>query len=202
MQFPPPMGPSPWTARLAAAALSAVLGGVGWVGEAHGDGLDPGLAMAPVSGSRLVPVFLTGEDESRQFVGWFDRSRGENCAFALSGDGVVRCLPSDALEARLFADASCKQRMVALTGCTKPKYVVETDGACTVETRHRVHDLGARVRPAAVYSDASGVCSRSPADASTVYVMVGREVPPAAFVAAKYAIGRPGLGLKTEYDVP
>jgi hypothetical protein len=166
--------------------------------------LDVGFSTAPVSGSRLVPVFLTAEDESRQFVGWFDKSRGENCAFGLSADGATRCLPTDAIEARLFVDATCRQRAVAITACTMPKYLIEsfTGPACSSEVRHRVHEPGARVRPTSVFSDGGGSCTRVPLDAAAVYVMVGREVPAASFVAAKYAMGRPGLGLKTDYDGP
>jgi hypothetical protein len=193
----------------------AALGGLAFAADARAEpGLDVGFSTAPVSGSRLVAVFLTAEDESRQFVGWFDRVRGENCSFGLSADGVIRCLPSDALEARLFVDAACKQRVVAITACTMPKYFLEPvmsagegrppnwASSCGSEVRHRVHEPGARVHPASVFSDASGTCSRVPVDAAAVYVMVGREVSAASFVAAKYAMGRPGLGLKTEYDGP
>jgi hypothetical protein len=186
-----------WTAAIAL-ALS---------GDARGEPyLDSALALAPVSGSRLVPMFLTGEDESRQFVGWFDRMRGEACAFGVSADGGVRCLPTEVVEARYFADGACKQRIAAVVTnkpgpCAHPKYVVETESAtCGSEVRTRVHLLGAAVRPAAIFTEVSGVCSRVGIDASAMYVAVGREVPPAAFVAAKYTTGRPALGLKTEYD--
>jgi hypothetical protein len=188
--------------------ICAALGCLAVGADAHAEpGLDVGFSTAPVSGSRLVPVFLTAEDESRQFVGWFDRVRGENCAFSLSADGVIRCLPSDAVEARLFVDATCKQRVVAVTACTLPKYVIEPEPVtagptCGSEVRHRIREPGARVRPPSVFSEATGTCSRVPLDATAVYVMVGREVPAASFVAAKYAVGRPGLGLKTEYDAP
>jgi hypothetical protein len=184
------------------AVLCAALVALGVADHAHADpGVDVGWSSAPLSGSRLVPVFLTAEDESRQFVGWFDRTRNENCSFGLSADGVVRCLPSDAIEARLFVDAACKQRVVALSTCAMPKYFIEPEVAsCTAEVRRRVREPGARVRPASVFSEASGTCSRVPLEAGAVYVMVGREVAPSSFVAAKYVVGRPGLGLKTEYD--
>src|SRR5260370_42468080 len=84
-------------------------------GDARGEPyLDSALALAPVSGTRLVPLFLTGEDESRQFVGWFDRMRGEACAVGVSADGAVRCLPTEVVEARVFFDARGKQRLAAV----------------------------------------------------------------------------------------
>jgi hypothetical protein len=181
-----------------------MLGALAVVADARGEpSLDAGFSTAPVSGSRLVPVFLTAEDESRQFVGWFDRARNENCSFGLSADGVVRCLPTDVLEARLFADAGCKQRLVAVPGCTMPKYLVEPEVvSCGSEVRHHVRQPGAKIHPTTVFSDAGGTCSRASLEAGAVYVLVGREVSAAAFVAAKYIMGRPGLGLKTEYEAP
>jgi hypothetical protein len=155
----------------------------------------------PVAGSRLVPLFLSGEDDSRQFVGWFDRARGDNCAFGPAGDGVLRCLPVDAAPAQFFVDVSCKRRMAAVVGCSAPKYLVEDEPvACGSEVRRRVMEAGAAVRPSAVYAQTHGACARVPLEAASMYVMVGREVPPASFVAAHYTLGRPVFGLKTEYD--
>jgi hypothetical protein len=188
------------------AGLMATLA-VAMTGDAHADPyLDSALALAPLSGSRLVPMFLTGEDESRQFVGWFDRMRGEPCAFAVAADGTMRCLPTEVVEARFFVDGACKQRIAAVVAnkpgsCAHPNYVVETESAtCGSVPRSRVHQAGVPLRPAVVYAESNGVCSRVPVDASAMYVAVGREVPPAAFVAARYTTGRPALGLKTEYD--
>jgi hypothetical protein len=196
------MGTFPQSREIVVALVSVWLGCFAVASTARADtAVDGGSSMAPVSGSRLVPVFLTGEDESRQFVGWFDRARRENCSFALSADGIMRCLPTDALEAHLFVDSACKQHVVAVTTCSMPKYFVEPEaGTCAAEVRRRVREPGARVRPAAVFADQAGTCVRVPLDGAAVYVMVGREVSPASFVAAKYAIGRPGLGLKTEYE--
>jgi hypothetical protein len=190
---------------LLVATVIFLMGAVAAPGEARGEpSIDSGYALAPVPGSRLVPVFLAAEDESRQFVGWFDRGRGENCSFAVSGDGVMRCLPTDSVDARLFADVSCKQRIAAAPSCSVPRYVVESEPmACTAEVRHHVREPGARLRPLAVYSsEANGACTRVPIDRAMMYVMVGPEVRPGSFVAAKYAMGRPQLFLKTEYEHP
>src|SRR5205085_12166844 len=104
-------------------------------------GVDPAYAVVPLPGSRLAPIFLAGEDESRQFVGWFDKARAENCSFAVAGDGVIRCLPNDVAEARLFADPLCKQRVAAVPACAMPRYLVESDiAACGGAARHRVRE--------------------------------------------------------------
>jgi hypothetical protein len=182
--------------------LALLTGAVAAPGEARGEpSVDAGYSLAPVPGSRLVPVFLAAEDESRQFVGWFDRARGENCSFAVSGDGVMRCLPTDGVQARHFADASCKQRIAIAPSCSVPRYALESEPtACAADVRHHVRELGARLRPLAVYSsEANGACTRVPIDPTMMYVRVGPEVRPDSFVAARYATGRPQLFLKTEY---
>src|SRR6266566_1168766 len=125
-------------AALSIVAIGAIAGSSAIAGDARAElGVDVVGAPVPVAGSRLVPVFLEGDDESRQFVGWFDRARGDNCAFGLAGDGIVRCLPSDVVEARVFADPSCKRRMAAVgrqgpavnqtVRCSAPKYLVEDE---------------------------------------------------------------------------
>jgi hypothetical protein len=184
------------------AIVGLLMGQVAAPGEARGEpSVDAGSSLAPAPGARLVPVFLAADDESRQFVGWFDRAREENCSFALSGDGVMRCLPTDWVHARHFADASCKQRIAATPSCSVPRYVVESEQtACAADVRRHVHELGARLRPLAVYSsEANGACTRVPIDPTTMYVRVGPEVRPDSFVAARYATGRPQLFLKAEY---
>jgi hypothetical protein len=162
-------------------------------------------ALAPVAGSRLVPIFIVAEDESRQFFGWFDKARNENCSFAIAADGVVRCLPSHAIEARLFSDSSCKQRVAAMSSCAgdggAPYIVERVPSSCSLPARLHVHEVGARLTPAAVFAeDSAGACERVPVDRKMMYVAVGAEINPAAFVAAKYAIGRRELLLKTEYE--
>jgi len=152
----------------------------------------------PVAGTRLVPVFLTAEDESRQFVGWFDRLRGEDCAFELAADGQVRCLPSEAIEATVFADATCKTRMAS--ACSSARYVIERESACGDRPRFHVFAPGRRFRPTSAFAQTEHGCSRVAPDDAGVYVAVGDEVPPALFVAARPSTGRSVLGLKRTYE--
>src|SRR5262249_3955563 len=94
----------------------------------------------------------------------------------------------------------CKQRILATPSCSVPRYVVESEPtACAADLRHHVRELGARLRPLAVYSsEANGACTRVPIDPTMMYVRVGPEVRPDSFVAARYATGRPQLSLKAE----
>jgi hypothetical protein len=203
-------------------AIGAIVGTSAIAVEARAElGVDVISSPLPVAGSRLAPIFLEGDDESRQFVGWFDRARGDNCAFGLAGDGVVRCLPSDIVEARFFADAACTLRMAVVGrrspaaqepvarqgapaeqyGCSAPKYLVENETAvCGSDVRHHIFEARVAVRPVALYAQENGACPRVAIDAVAMYVAVGREVPPASFVAARYTTGRPAFGLKTEYE--
>jgi hypothetical protein len=202
------------SASLSIVAIGAIVGSWAIAGYARAElGVDVVGTPVPVAGSRLVPVFLEGDDESRQFVGWFDRARGDSCAFGLAGDGVVRCLPSDVVEARVFADASCKRRIAAVgrqspaaqsvVRCSAPKYLVEDETTgCGAFVRHHIVEAGVAIRPVALYAQDNGLCSRVPIDAAAMYVTVGREVPPVSFVAAKYTMARAAFGLKTEYEPP
>ncbi len=74
-------------------------------------------------GSRLQPVYLEGEDGSRQFMGWFDTARQVDCSFAVATDGAWRCLPAGADAGRFYADAACTQRLAIVPrACNPPAY--------------------------------------------------------------------------------
>jgi hypothetical protein len=195
---------SPYARMIAiCVALAATVGGLGKTAGAE----TPPAFVAPVPGSRLVPCFLTGEDESRQFVGWYDATRGESCSFALSGDGVLRCLPTDVVEANRFTDAACTLPMATVSARDKPRYLTTVQAGgdlsrpLTVELgmRHYIYELGRRIQPATVYLHSGAGCVRVTPDPAVSYVALGRSVPPASFVGARYTLGRPSLSLKTEY---
>lgn len=50
------------------------------------------------SGTRLRARWMVGADGSRQFVGWWDSVRSEECAFTLASS--MRCTPGGAAPAR------------------------------------------------------------------------------------------------------
>jgi hypothetical protein len=154
-----------------------------------------------LSGSRLLPLYLAGEDGSRQFAGWFDTARGERCAYAIGGDGAMRCLPADdTVQAELYADAGCTRAIASLPACPIPKYLITVESVeCSPGARRHVHKLGAKMVPAIVYArSASGCARREPGGAP--YVAVGPEISPVSFSAAAYTAGRGGLMIKTQYE--
>jgi hypothetical protein len=157
------------------------------------------------AGTRLVPIFLTAEDESRHLVAWFDTVRAEECSYAVSGDGAIRCLPTHLAEARFFSDEACSRPIAAISSCSTPRYlvvIVPNPAQCGAGARHYLHEPGAKVRPAAIYARQAGGCVRAPLDPSLVYLEVAGSVPPSAFVAARPVTRRSGLSLKTAYSAP
>src|SRR5258708_22905151 len=89
------------SAALDLVAIGAIVGSSAIAVDARAElGVDVVASPLPVAGSRLVPLFLEGDDESRQFVGWFDRARGDNCVFGLSGRWGRRPLPGGPPPAR------------------------------------------------------------------------------------------------------
>jgi len=156
----------------------------------------------PVAGSRLVPLFLMAEDGSREFAGWFDTTRNARCAFAVSGDGILRCLPvDDVLNIEAYADAACTEPLAVVSGCAAPQpYVLRIEApACATGPRHHLHAVGRRFTLPAVYQRIGATCTRTPRNEGAMYVTLAAEVSPTAFVAARYATGRTTLAIKTEY---
>src|SRR5262249_36764419 len=55
------------------------------------DGSHAYQVAAAVSGSRLRAKYLTTADGARQFVGWYDSQRKEDCSFDVAEDGQMHC---------------------------------------------------------------------------------------------------------------
>lgn len=71
----------------------------GMIADMVGDMMDPvpdADAAPATSGKRLRARYYVGEDGSRQFVGWHDKERNEDCSFSVAEDGKTRCLPPSA----------------------------------------------------------------------------------------------------------
>jgi hypothetical protein len=69
------------------------------------------------SGTRLRVRYHAGADGSREFLGFFDNQRNENCYFQKASDGLTRCLPSTkavyfSYGGGYYADAACSQRIL------------------------------------------------------------------------------------------
>jgi len=98
----------------------------GMIADMVGDMMDPVPAAdaAPAtSGSRLRARYYVGEDGARQFIGWHDTKRDEDCMFQTAEDGKLRCMPSvGAYALTYFADEACTSQPLML--------VAKTTAAC------------------------------------------------------------------------
>lgn len=152
----------------------------------------PSASADPSGGTRLKPVYREAEDGSREPVNglWFDAQRNEECSFAISADGKMRCLPQG-VGFNYFGDAACATSIVILPGsCSAPAYATSTGSstACAVAQMH-VFAVGDAATPANIYAKNGTSCvSLGPAGSDTfTYFTVGAEVPASSFVAATYS---------------
>jgi len=167
-----------------------------------GGGSDPGGGGGPpdgttdhTSGSRLRVRYLAGADGSREFIGFFDSQRNENCLFGggtvRASDGTIRCLPSEAVayqSAFYFEDAACTVRLAAaLKSQCPPKYAAMYSSAQCPLTETIYPILSAFTPGGAIYYvNASAQCVAYPGSLTSYDLYtVGDEIPPSSFVAAR-----------------
>ncbi|HUQ06489.1 MAG TPA: hypothetical protein VM261_28495 [Kofleriaceae bacterium] len=140
------------------------------------------------SGSRLRARYLVA-DGARQFVGFHDRERDEDCTFDLRpGQTTARCLPAST-SAGGFMDAACSVPMfgVGADTCSLPTpYVHQAAMACGGGIA-RLWRVGTLQRPSTVYFvDSMGVCRSTPAGSTNVFYAAIEEVPLDRFVSAAW----------------
>jgi hypothetical protein len=151
----------------------------------------PDAEAAPAtSGTRLRARYLTGEDGSRQFVGWRDMQRNEDCSFLRAEDGVTRCLPGYSFTSSYFADAGCTQPLLVTatvaTACggvtpVVPKYAADiTAAGCGVT---KLYAVGAAVAPAMIYIGSAATCTGSAPPATYAFYST-TPAPASGFIAA------------------
>lgn len=151
-------------------------------------------AQTSIGGSRLKARYLLAEDGSRQFLGWYDSQRQENCAFTQAPDDIVRCMPFVAAAvahpfSQAFADSACtrriEQRQAVPALCqTEPMFLFESGGS-TCAPRLRFYQFGDPFT-GTYYVQAAGRCVQADAPSPDMFY-VGPEVPTAfwaAYVAA------------------
>lgn len=136
-------------------------------------------------GSRLKARYYVAEDGARQFAGWFDTQRGEECSFQMASDGKRRCLPTGQLSGSGFhyADASCTQPIApAVSGCSSPALAAiwEASAGCGAPSV-RLYSVAAKVTGASIYYGANGTCTPM-ARGEAEYFRLGSELSPSAFV--------------------
>jgi hypothetical protein len=180
------------------AATDAILGGDDGGGGGN-DGGSGGNDLAWYqSGSRIKMVVLNSPDGAKQFQGWHDVMRNEDCAFVPTSDGVTRCLPTPGpLSATiyeyalfLFADAACTVPVVRVPAACSPlpTYIVSANlnGCQTSFAYTAVHQLGQMFTSA--YQKSGANCSSIAPDPSVVYYARGAAVPLTAFQTATRAL--------------
>lgn len=136
-------------------------------------------------GSRLKARYYVADDGARQFAGWFDTQRGEDCTFQVAADGKMRCMPIPRVQGYVlyYADASCSQKIVAdATGCATGYAGIWDTSGCG-QSRLHLHSLGSTVNSATIYYSYNGSCTPI-AKGDTVYRHVGAEIPASSFVGA------------------
>lgn len=100
------------------------------IADAMTDPVPDAAADPNTSGDRLRARYLVATDGARQFMGWRDTERDEDCAFTKTADSETRCIPSSTLYASgYFSDSDCTQPYFSLyapagacSGATAPKY--------------------------------------------------------------------------------
>ena len=126
------------------------------------------------SGSRLKVQTLEGSDGSKQFFGWFDSTRKEQCNFAQAFDQTYRCLPRMATMSAYFSDAGCSVRLAS--------YPVGSP-ATVINQTSRYAQLGPAYH-GTLWNGTNGQCFTSVGPSDAAFFSVGDEVPATTFADA------------------
>ena len=155
-------------------------------------------------GTRLKKRVIEADDGTRQFVGWFDSARGENCAFIQGPDGVQRCMPFElahkitgpsGLDAIVYTDANCTNAFYLTSTpyrgeCRgKVKYVYQSPESTPTcpDGDFYVYEIGEDAtvdveQPMYVKSGLGCIVFNTVDD---VFALKATEIPPSAFVGAE-----------------
>ena len=140
------------------------------------------------SGTRIKVKSFAGSDGSKQFVGFYDSERQEDCSYSYASDGKLRCLPP-ASGVSLYADANCSIPVLNVPpgSCSAlASYVtVTTPGAdaCSVGAS-RLFRRGSAFTPSGTVYWKVPSYSAYPATSSFIYYSMAEEVAPSSFVDA------------------
>jgi hypothetical protein len=182
---------------LRALTLALVCPWWAFAGCADGQGPRPAQAPStwePVSGSRLTARFLTGEDGSRIFDGWFDTERGEFCRVARGQNGRYYCFPSS--NPVVYGDARCQQAMGQHLECAfRYTGISRGDRRCGNETLS-LWEEGAPISPPARYRFANDFCAGPDTSDGGRFVSLAARVPDSALAAGDPRLGPAALRLR------
>jgi hypothetical protein len=140
------------------------------------------------SGSRIKARWIVGDDGSKQFAGFYDSLRKEECFFYDMYDGAKHCVPFAAVTknyAGYYLDSACTSLISAfyVSACAVPSDYAYSNPGSTCVAGYKIYQNGIKITPPVVYYMKGSVCTSSAPDPSYEYHLVGPEVPPSAFVA-------------------
>jgi hypothetical protein len=169
------------------------------------DGSDAKDVPAAVSGTRLRAKWYTAGDV-RQFAGWHDNQRNEDCSFAQGTDSVLHCMPEAAqiIQQNAFADANCTKAAVGTSGKCDVNYVYTEsykgggNGCGVDQVLSRQIQHATKVDPKSLYTNVQGSCGPFTPTAGTTYYALGDVVDPGQFVDATTSTDS-GDGLVAKY---
>lgn len=124
-------------------------------------------------GSRYFPRYEESEyadgTKARRFLGFYDRTRNEDCTVQETGPAEYRCLPATTQNQRggLFKDASCASPVLVRFRGTPADASYARIGTCPT----RIGTLGAIVTPTQLFTkDGTGACVVSTTAPAAVFV--------------------------------
>lgn len=182
-------------ATTAAQAVASGSDGAGSTGSI----MDPvGDAHANESGSRLKAKWYKGVDGSKQWIGWYDSQRQEECSIARAADGKDRCLPItvfiqptiyNSAPTGYYGDATCATMLVTI-GCMGLKYVVfYTSYTCDMPPMYAIRALGkVRAEQTYYFKDSNGVCKLATTPTGVTLAEIGPEIQITEFAEASTII--------------
>jgi hypothetical protein len=156
-----------------------------------------GLADCPnASGSRLHARFWVTSDGFRQFIGWHDAQRNEDCSFTAAPDGTQRCMPNtDVSVDVLYNDKACSQPIARSPSCQPVSFVFGRDGTRTACQTDQLFPVGGSATIGAqVYSKTPAGCLPITPEPGA-YVTLGPEADYTGFVAGTVSKASSGTRL-------
>lgn len=130
-------------------------------------------------GTRLKLRYYEVTDGAKQFRGWWDSQRNEECFIGAHSDGTHRCMPTaEAFTANYFSSSACSIPVaIIVKGSPTPKYASKAEGLGT-----RRHSIGAT--SAELYSGAPGQCTSLASLLASYDVYVITEIASSSFAEA------------------
>lgn len=150
----------------------------------------PPAAADPVNGSRLKGKYRVADDGSKEWAGWHDSQRNEDCQFRVGTDGILRCYPTALYAVGNFADSGCSSTPVApnFECLGTPKYVLKNNDTMSYCPTSRLYAVGTKINSSTIYSGKPGACYASQVPQGMSYYTLGPEIPPSSFVSATISV--------------